>query len=563
MQKNWQIKETNVVLQQKLIQELQIPSVIAQLLISRDIFEPGQAQEFLSADLSSLHDPFLLKNMNLAVERIKQAKQRDEKVLIFGDYDVDGVTSSVILFKLLHGLGLEVVNHIPHRMTDGYGLNDGIVELAKTQNIKLLIAVDCGTTSHQEIQALKSVGIETIVIDHHEPPEGERPKAIAMINPKQKGCPYPFKYLASAGLVTKLVQAFLSKIDDNILTLAAIGTIADVAPLIGENRILAKRGLERMNQTKNKGILALLDLAKIRGKKITPFHVGFIIGPRLNAAGRMDTAHLALDLLLTEDQGEAYRLAKLLDGHNSDRQKTQKNIINEALELVEQEVNFNQEKVIVLNREGWHKGVLGIVASRLREKYNRPAIVISTKDGIGTASARSIDGFHIHDALEQCSEYLESFGGHKGAAGLTILFDNIDPFRSLINEVAQKTITVQSLIPNLLIDSEIPLSGLTTELIEMIDQMEPFGEGNPTPVFCSRHLMVKSNPVVLGRDTLKFWVTDGQATFSTVGFGMAEYKPIVKIGEPIDLAYQIGIDDWNKAPTVQLKLKDIKPSAVL
>ena len=561
MQKRWHIKEGNPVLERRLSETLKIHPIIAKLLVSRDIHDIEKAQQFLSAQISELHDPFILKDLKVAVDRIYQAKQNAERVLIFGDYDVDGITSSVILSKLLKGLGLEVVNHIPHRMTDGYGLNMGIVEVAKSQNIKLIIAVDCGTSSHEEIKALKSAGIDVIVIDHHEPPEGERPHALAMVNPKQKTCSYPFKDLASAGLVAKLAQALHGKIEDGILALAAVGTVSDVALLRGENRIFVKHGLSKLHETQNKGILALLEVAKIKGKKVSPFHVGFIIGPRLNAAGRMDTAHVALDLLMTEDSQEALRLAKILDDYNLARQKTQKDIISEAIELVDQEINFSREKVIVLNREGWHKGVLGIVASRLREKYYRPAIVISTKDGVGTASARSIDGFHIQEALEQCSQHLESFGGHKGAAGLTIRLDKIDPFRSLINEVAEKTIGLEDLMPSIAIDSEIPFSNLTLDLVDMIAQMEPFGEGNPEPVFCSRHLMVKSPAVVLGKDTLKFWVTDGQKTLSAVGFGMAEYKPLIKVGQPIDLAYQLTIDDWNKAPTLQLKLKDVKATS--
>jgi single-stranded-DNA-specific exonuclease len=274
----------------------------------------------------------------------------------------------------------------------------------------------------------------------------------------------------------------------------------------------------------------------------------------------MDSAQISLDLLLSEDHQEAQGLAQTLDKHNLERQRIQQKIVEEAFEIAEQEVNFKEQKIIVLGREGWHKGVLGIVASKLADKYYRPAIVISLDGGVGTASARSIDGFHLHYALTNCTQYLESFGGHSGAAGLTIKEVNIDPFRALINEVAQETLEVKKLIPTLVVDCEIPLRSINLELAGIIDSMEPFGEGNPVPVFCSRQVMVKSRPAILGKNTLKFWVSDDHFSISAVGFGMAEYKEMVIPGQKIDLAYEISIDDWNKAPTPQLKLKDLRIS---
>jgi len=304
-----------------------------------------------------------------------------------------------------------------------------------------------------------------------------------------------------------------------------------------------------------------LDVTKIKGKKLSPFHIGFVLGPRINAAGRMDSAQLSLDLFLSEDHGEAYDLAKALDKHNVARQKIQKQIIEEAFAIVDQEVNFKDQKIIVLEKEGWHKGVLGIVASRLADKYYRPAIVISIdENGIGTASARSINGFHLHEALTSCAQYLENFGGHAGAAGLTIKQENIDLFKALINEVAHETLEVKKLLPTLRIDCEIPIPSINMELAEIIDSMQPFGEGNPSPIFCSRRVTVKSHPAVLGKNTLKFWVMDGDYSISAVGFGMADYKAMVRPGQKIDLAYEIGVDDWNKAPTPQLMLKDIRIS---
>ncbi len=560
MQKHWKIYHPNPKLQAHLSDALDVHPIISQLLINREITDIQEAKDFLSADLSGLHDPFLFKNMDIAVARINQAKLKKELILVVGDYDVDGVTSSALLNNIFKKMGIKVVHHIPHRMQDGYGMNENMGKFAKEQGADLVVAVDCGITAQKEVDLINAQGIDVIILDHHEP-DKQLPNAVAIINPKQKDCPYPFKHLASVGLVTKLTQALLgNKESEKILDLAAIGTIADVVPLRGENRIFVKSGLPKISTTTNKGLLALLDITKIRGKKLSPFHIGFVLGPRINAAGRMDSAQTSLDLFLSNNHEEAYDLAKVLDRHNVARQKIQARVVDEALEIVEQEMNFKGQKIIVLGKEGWHKGVLGIVASRLADKYYRPAIVISIEDGIGTASARSIDGFHLHKALANCAEYLENFGGHAGAAGLTIKEENIDPFRALINKVAQETLEIKKLLPTLKIDCEIPLGSITMEMAEIIDSMEPFGEGNPSPIFCSRGVTVSSRPAVLGKNTLKFWVADGDFSISAVGFGMAEYKAMIQKGKKIDLAYQISIDDWNKAPTPQLMLKDIRVS---
>jgi single-stranded-DNA-specific exonuclease len=561
MQKQWRINDADPKLQATLSNALGIPSIIAQLLINRGITNAEEARDFLSADLGGLHDPFLLKNMDIAVLRIRKAKTGKERVLVFGDYDVDGVTSSALLNNVLTQLGIEVIHYIPHRFHHGYGLNEEVAEFAREKKVGLLIAVDCGINAFAEVKLLNDAGVEVIIIDHHEP-DHRLPDAVAIINPKQKDCSYPFKHLAAAGLVIKLTQAILGKVDEDVLDLAAIATVADIVPLHGENRILVKSGLSRLMNTKNKGLMALLDISKIRGKKITPFHVGFILGPRINAAGRMDTAHTSLDLFLSEDPQKALDIAKILERHNKERQQMQGDIVDEAMSLVEQDVNFNEQKVIVLSKEGWHRGVLGIVASKITDKYYRPTVIISIdEDGIGTASARSINGFHLHNALSGCADYLETFGGHEGAAGLTIKKENIDPFRELINKLAQDMLEAKKLIPTLCIDCEIPLASINMELTNVIDAMQPFGEGNPAPIFCSRQVLIKTYPKIMGKDTLKFWVTDQkQFTISAVGFGMAKYSGLIRPGAKIDLAYQITLDEWNKAPTPQLILKDIRLS---
>lgn len=560
MEKNWQIKNIDPKQQKQISNALNIHPIVSQLLINRSITDIEEARSFLSADLNTLHDPFLFKDMQKAIDRIKLAQARKEKVLIFGDYDVDGVTSSTLMHQLLKRHQIDVTNHIPHRMDDGYGLNHQIAEVAKSNGISLLITVDCGITAAAEVDTINDCGIDVIIIDHHEPPE-IIPKAHAIVNPKQKDCPYPFKELASVGLAAKFIQAMEGRIKPEMLDLVAMGTVADIVPLRGENRVFVKNGLPQIINTQNIGLSALLDVAKIkRNKGIKPFHIGFILGPRINAAGRMDTAHDSLDLFLCEDHILAAKLAKVLDKHNLDRQKMQKDVVQEAMTIVDETMDVEKDKVIVLSKEGWHKGVLGIVASRLTDKYFRPAVVISVIEGMGTASCRSVAGFHLHEALENCSECLEQFGGHEGAAGLTIKAENIDPFRNMINQLAGQIFQEKQLIPILSIDCEIALSSINLNLAEIIDSMEPFGEANSKPVFCTYNAMAKSYGSVLGRDTLKFWVTDGHVSFSAVGFGLAKMKEMIAPGRRIDLAYEIGIDDWNKAPIPQLILKDIKVS---
>lgn len=560
MQKSWNIKQPDPQQSDALSQELKIHPIIARLLINRNITDIDEAKIFLSADLNLLHDPFQLKGMTEAVARIRLACERKEKILVFGDYDVDGVTSSALLYSELSRMGLNVINHIPHRMHDGYGLNHEIADTAVNEGVSLLITVDCGITAVEEVKTLTSKGLDVIIIDHHEPGEAGAPEALAIINPKQKECPYPFKELASVGLTAKVLQALRGQVPVDCLDLVAIGTIADIVPLRGENRIFVKAGLPLVNKTDNKGLQALLEVSKIKGKKISPFHVGFILGPRINATGRMDSAHTSLELLLAEDSQKAYQLAFMLEQHNVDRQKMQKQITDEAMALVEQEINFKTEKVIVVSKEGWHKGVLGIVASKMADKYYRPSIVISLENGVGTASARSINGFHLHEALQDCSQCLETFGGHEAAAGLTIRQENIDLFKDLINKTAVNILERKKLSPVITIDCEINLSDISLDLANIIDTLEPFGEGNPLPLFCTYGVIAKSYGQALGRETLKFWVTDGNAAVSVVGFGMAKFKPLIKPGTRLDLVFQIAIDDWNKAPVPQLLLKDIRVS---
>ena len=560
MIKKWVIKPYDPKLQQEFSDALTIHPIIAQLLINRQITTIEQAKRFLTADLSMLFNPFLLTDMDKVVERIHKAQANNEKILIYGDYDVDGVTSSALLRRTLKRLGITAVNYIPHRMEEGYGLNESIAEFAKGLGVHLLITVDCGINAFAPIEAIGACGIDVIVIDHHEPDGDRIPKALAVIDPKRPDCLYPFKHLSAVGLVAKLAQALFGAIPEEDLDLVAMGTVADVVSLRCENRIFVKRGLPLIENSQKPGVRALLEIAKISGKKMKPYYIGFILGPRLNAAGRMDSATVSLDLLLSENSMEAAALAQSLEEHNQTRQKMQSMVVEEALAIIEGEGDFKNQQIIVVHKEGWHKGVLGIVASRIVEKYYRPTIVISVEDGLGTGSARSIEGFHLNEALTSCAASLENYGGHKRAAGLRLRKENIEQFRQDINEFASTVFKEQQeFVPTLEIDCEIPLSIVDMAMVELIESMEPHGEGNPSVVFCTRNLIVKSVPAALGKDTLKFWVSDGSKNYSAVGFGFGSMKDKIKMGSQIDLAYSLGIDDWNKAPTVQLVIKDIKP----
>jgi single-stranded-DNA-specific exonuclease len=477
--------------------------------------------------------------------------------MIYGDYDVDGVTSTAVLWRALKKIGMDVVNYIPHRVEEGYGLNHEIIPLAKDLGVSLLITVDCGINSFDEIAALSAEGVEVVILDHHEPDEKGVPQAVAVVDSKQKQNVYPFRDLAGVGLAAKFVQALTGQFPKEDLDLVTLGTIADVVPLRGENRIFARLGLPLITRTQKLGLRALIRSARIEGKEVSPHTVGFVLGPRINAAGRVGTANTSLDLLLAQDEVTSFSLACSLEAHNRERQRLQSEVVDEAVAVIEADRAFIDEKVIVVHGQGWHKGVLGIVASKIADKYGRPAIVISLNEGLGVGSARSVEGFHLHDALRRCSDVLEEFGGHKHAAGLKVRQENLSEFRSRLNLLARDMIT-EGLEPTLEIDSELALTEADLDLIKVLEVLEPHGEGNPEPVFVTRRLMVKSRPQVMGRDTIKFWVTDGRVTKQVVGFGMGEDYKGLRQGQAVDIAYSLSIDDWNKSPQAQLTLKDVK-----
>ena len=560
MRKIWQIRESNPAVQDTLSSALKISKVTAQLLANRGIVDAKAAGEFLNSSLSSCHDPFLLKDMRKAVERIREAISKNEKILVYGDYDVDGMTSVALVYSALKNLGAKVESYIPNRLEEGYGLNLSAIKKVHRIGASLIITVDCGIASFKEVEYASSLGIDTIVTDHHEIMEGRVPPAHAVINPLQKDCPYPFKHLAGVGLAYKLVKALYENTPffaEDYLDLVSLGTVSDLVPLYGENRTLAKYGLEELNSRNRVGLNALMDVSGLTGKDISAGHIGFVLGPRINAMGRTGSPEKALELLLTKDPSEAAKLAKMLDTENRTRQKIEARILGEALAKVEKEVNFKYHNVIVLASEGWHPGVIGIVASRLVDRYYRPAILISLDGKLGKGSGRSIDRFHLFEYLFRCKDLLVTFGGHEAACGITIEKERIDEFRDRINGEAAKEVKEDMFSQKLDIDMDIPLHMLTEEVINEMENLSPFGMDNPRPILSSKNLVVKDGPRQIGRNGFKMWVTDNKITCEAVSFGKGNLD-IPKCGSGVDLAYMPSINNWQGLQSIQLELRDIK-----
>jgi len=561
MRKNWKIRKPDAVLQEKLSKEMGMSLSLAGLLVNRNITTSLAAENFLNAGLSYLHNADLLPDIEKAAKRIHEALHNNEKVLIFSDYDADGITALAILKNAFRRLGLAHEHYLPHRIKEGYGLSRNFIEHAKDKKADLVITLDCGISNFAEIEDLNRLNIDTIVVDHHEPKEDKLPPAYAIIDPKRRDAQYPYRDLAGVGLSYKLASYLLSNNLEEELDLACIGTVADVVSLSGENRIIVKQGLKKINNGNVRlGLKSLLEVAGIKDKEITTEYISYILGPRLNACGRIDSPDAALDLLLCESEEKARELARGLHLKNQERQRIEGKIMEEALDMLlgRGEIDFNNERVIVLHQDGWHQGVLGIVAAKLADKFHRPTVVISCNDKVGRGSARSIANFHLFESLVKCQQYLQNFGGHKHAAGLSILRKDIEDFKKSINRIARETLSPEDLIPSLDIDMELKLEDLSPELIEEIALLAPFGQDNAQPLFVSSGLKIKSKPDILGRDTLKFWVSDGKNVYPAVGFGMGDYFELVNSAQTVDLAYRLSLDTWQGNNQPQLEIADIK-----
>jgi single-stranded-DNA-specific exonuclease len=529
------------------------------LLEKRGFVQDSEIESFLFSGLSSLHDPFLMKNMREVKARVEKAISAKEKILIHGDYDVDGITGVAVLARTLEKLGGEYTTFLPERERDGYGVSGSAIHKAREQGVGLIVTVDCGITAKREIEIARSHGMDVIVIDHHRLPVDGLPDTHLILNPLQEDCTYPFKELSAAGLAFKLSQALIGDEALGFLDLVALSTISDIAPLTGENRILVKKGLAMLSERKNPGIRALAEVAKMKAVKVDTGHVGFILGPRLNAAGRMSSADTALQLLLTRVPREAESLAKILDAENRDRQRSERETTQEALRKVERAVNFNRERVLVVDGAGWHRGVIGIVASRLVEKYERPAIVISVEKGVGRGSGRSIKGFHLFNALSSCENILEEFGGHEQAAGLTVAEKNIPLLRERINAFAFEHLSPEALKRHVTVDMELKLSELTSRFLEELELLEPHGMGNPRPVFRSGDLQLRSGAKRLYGETYEVVLTDGLMNYQA---HLNEKQTLVCSSSGhearFEAAYSVKTKQWNGMKTLTLAVKNLQ-----
>ena len=559
MQKIWRVRDSNPTVQDHLAAALNISKITAQLLVNRGIQTADVASDFMKCSLASCHDPFLLKDMGKAVSRIKKAISKGERILIYGDYDVDGMTSVTVLYSALKNLGAKCETYIPNRIEEGYGLNNAAIKRAHKDGVTLLVTVDCGITSFKEVEQASILKMDVIITDHHEILNSKVPAAYAVINPLQSDCKYPFKHLAGVGLAYKLVKALYEgtpHFAEDFLDLVSLGTVADIAPLIGENRILAKHGLDELNRRERVGLKALMDVANLDGD-ISSGHKGFVLGPRINAMGRIGSPQKAIELLLSNDIDGATALAKILSTENRNRQKIEAKILEEALAKVEREVNFKDHRVIVLASENWHPGVIGIVASRIAERFYRPAILISLDGKLGKGSGRSIDGFHLFEYLLRCKDLLAGFGGHECACGITIEKENIAKFTEFINREAFKDVNERIFSPKLEIEMDVELSALSEDVIREIESLAPFGSENPRPVLSSRSVNIKDGPRQIGKSGFKFWVTDKNITCEAITFSKSNFE-MPKTGSDVDLAYIPSMNNWQGVQSIQLELRDIK-----
>ncbi len=542
------------------------------LLVNRGIVSKQEASYFLQAQLQDLHDPFLMKGMAEAAERVVQAIEAGESITVFCDYDVDGVTSAAFLVHFFRDLGVAVNYYLPERKTEGYGLNAKAVEKIKAEGCSLMITADCGITAVAEARLAKELGMDLIITDHHQVSSEGLPEAIAVLNPHREDCNYPYAFLAGVGLAFKLATAVRSLLYKggrpkeslpNLkqhLDLIALGTIADVAPLTGENHILVRCGLEVAHTTDKPGLAALKEVSGVTGK-IDPVAVGFGLGPRLNAAGRLGKADIGFHLLTTKKTAEALGLARELDIANDERRELQKLDIEEAEYLLSRRKDAQKDSVIVLASENFHSGVIGIVAGRIAEKYFRPTVLIALDGEIGKASARSIPAFNLHKAFSECSEWMVQFGGHAYAAGMSIEREKVDAFRDAINAVGQRILSPEDLIPELRIDAVLHVEDVHMNTCKALELLEPCGASNPVPIFLIEGVQIQGLRK-MGEEGqhVRFRAVQNGKGISAIGFNLSDEVDRLTVNQPVDIACQIKVNDWGGTRKAELKLEDIRPS---
>lgn len=568
----WHLLHRDSKLEEILCRSFPVSPALCRIMMNRGITTLEEAHRFLSPDMNDLCDPRLLDGLDRAIARVRKAIDSGEKIMVHGDYDVDGVTSTALMVRVLRLLKADVSWYVPHRQKEGYDIGRTGVEEAKRRGVGLIVTVDCGTSAVDAIEYAKEQGIDVIVTDHHEVGK-EVASGFVTINPKKPGCPYPFKDLAGVGVAFKFAEALVSECGYDVASyrrrfcdLAAIGTVADVVPLIGENRILVKFGMQEIPRTGKKGLRALLDVAGLTNSNIESQMLAFALGPRLNAAGRLDDASLSVRLLLTTDENEAAELARELEQKNRQRQAEQERITGEALSLIAGNQVDGTSKVFVLSSQSWHPGLVGIVASKITERYHRPSIMVAMGDGgaFGVGSARSIPTFDVFDALMQCSHLLERCGGHAHAAGLSICADKLPAFTAEINRIADELLTPEDLVPKMDVDLDLDLSSVTKSFVEELKMLEPYGHGNPQPVFRSGSAVIQQKFKMGSTGAhlkLKLGTNDGRL-LDCVAFGWGDRDEAFHLGSLIDLCYNIQVNRFNGTETVQAVLRDARESSI-
>ncbi len=561
-EKIYRLKEANYDKAEELSRALNISPLTAKVLINRGMDTNKKCIEFLDTELSNLFDPFLLNDMDKATDKIIEKIELGEKICIYGDYDADGITSISILKMFFDSIDADSFYYVPNRLEEGYGLNKLAIDYIVSEGTSLLITVDCGITNFDEVDYLNEKKIEVIVTDHHQC-EDRLPNAFSVINPNRKDSKYPFDSLAGVGVAFKLVQALSSKLNisieyKKILPLVTIGTIADIVPLVSENRVIVKNGLEMIKSSDNIGLQALLEVSGLKNQKIYSYHVGFVLGPRLNASGRLGLAKNGVELFLSNDYNKAMVLAKKLDKENNERQEIENRIIEDVDRQIREKIDLNKERVIVLASEEWHSGVVGIVASRVVEKYYRPTILFAIEGDEAKGSARSIPSFNIYNGLTKCSECFEKFGGHEQAAGILIKTAKIDEFRKKINELAFESLDEYELIPEISVDCEIDANDISLKTAKELKSLEPFGVGNPSPQFIFKDGIVKDyRKIGKEKNHIKMLLKKADKEIDTVGFNFGDYAEVLNYDDKIDLVVSLDINEYMGKVTPQLLIKDI------
>ena len=561
MTKKWETYDVDNVITERIALENNISSLLARVLMNRGINTEEKIKKFLYPELNDLYDPYMLNDMVLAVERINKAINENERVTIYGDYDVDGITSITVLKQFLDERNVNVDYYLPNRLEEGYGLNNNALQKIKERGTTLLITVDCGISAYNEIEFAKSIGMDVIVTDHHECPT-TLPNAIAVIDPKRPDTTYPFNSLAGVGVTFKLIHAL--SISMNLpaesflkyLDIVCMGTVADIVPLIEENRVIVKYGLKYINNTKNIGLKALINVSGY--SDIDSSAISFGLAPRINACGRMGDADIAVEMLLTSDEVKANEIANKLQEKNKERQEVEKGIMADAVAKIEAN-KMSNDNIIVVGSENWFHGVIGIVASKITELYYKPSILVCFDGEAGKGSGRSIDGFDLHEALNYASDHLQKYGGHEMAIGLSIEKNKFENFRNSIIEYANEKIT-EEYLPVIKIDSEINIKEVSGKTLEELNLLEPYGEGNMPPIFMCKNIKVDSIRTLSGDKHLKLNVKDGNIIFDAIAFNMGDKKDSIKMGDKVDILFHLEINRFNGRETIQLNVKDIKKS---